>query len=380
MKKQNCPLVSVIIPAYNMEKLIGKTLKSVIKQTYQNIEIIVIDDGSKDRTTTVVKQLIEQDNRIKLLQQKNLGVAVARNRGIEIAKGEFIAPIDADDLWYPENLERQVQCIKEANLDVGLVYSWSLDIDENDFPTGGFKVSEIEGNVYPTLVCNNFLGNASCCLMRRNVVEKIGGYSLEFKKQNAQGCEDWDLYLKIAANYQFKVVRDFLVGYRQLKDSMSGNYETMTKSHVLLLNHVRNTSPNLPEFLYGFSKSNLYLYFAHQSYLYRDYQTTLSWIKQAIKAESFFISIRPKLYYLIIFSYWKIFKAKLEAKKTCLNSNNILGNHNDLLTVYAPKKMDKISIIKLKLTLLMSNIFKQFITFIYKATQKKKLKVDNARS
>lgn len=371
MKKQNCPLVSVIIPAYNLEKLIGKTLKYVIKQTYQNIEIIVIDDGSKDRTTTVVKQLIEQDNRIKLLQQKNLGVAVARNRGIEIAKGEFIAPIDADDLWYPENLERQVQCITQANLEVALVYSWSWDIDENDLPTGGFKVSEIEGDVYPTLVCNNFLGNASCCLMRRSVVQKIGGYSVEFKKQNAQGCEDWDLYLKIAANYQFKVVPDFLVGYRQLKDSMSGNYETMRKSHVLLLNHVRNTSPNLPEFLYGFSKSNLYLYFAYQSYFYHDYQTSLSWIKQAIKAESFFIFVRPKLSYLIIFSYWKIFKAKLEAKKTGLNSNNISDNHNIFFTVDAPKKMNTISRIKFKLTLLMNKIFYQFTSLIYQYHQKK---------
>ncbi len=100
------PLVSVIIPAYNAENFIAKTLASVVAQTYRRLEILVVDDGSSDRTQSIVQTMAQQDPRIKLFKQANAGVAAARNAGIDKAKGEYIAPIDADDLWHPETLEK----------------------------------------------------------------------------------------------------------------------------------------------------------------------------------------------------------------------------------------------------------------------------------
>lgn len=167
------PLVSVIIPTYNADHYIETTLNSVRSQTYKNIEVIVIDDGSQDQTAEIVRSVAQQDGRIILLQQPNSGVAAARNFGIQKAQGELIAPIDADDIWYPENLEKQLQCFLQAEPSVGLVYGWSVDLDKSGLPTGEFRASRIEGEVYKTLICHNFLGNSSASLIRSDCLEKV---------------------------------------------------------------------------------------------------------------------------------------------------------------------------------------------------------------
>jgi glycosyltransferase involved in cell wall biosynthesis len=108
------PLVSVTIPAYNAAPYIRQTLESVLFQTYRNLEVIVVDDGSQDETGRIVEYAAKNDDRVILLRQPNQGVAEARNAAIKKSRGEYIAPIDADDLWHPEKIERQVQCILQA--------------------------------------------------------------------------------------------------------------------------------------------------------------------------------------------------------------------------------------------------------------------------
>ena len=142
------PLVSVIVPAYNAEAYIAHTLNSVLSQTYNNIEVIVVDDGSNDETANIVESIIQSDDRVTLLQQPNSGVAAARNLAIQKSRGEYIAPIDADDIWYPQKIEKQVHCMLHADPSVGLVYAWSVHIDERGLLTGGFNASDIEGDVF----------------------------------------------------------------------------------------------------------------------------------------------------------------------------------------------------------------------------------------
>ena len=167
-KNTNQPLVSVIIPAYNAERYIDKTLDSVLHQTYRNIEVLVVDDGSQDKTAEIIESISHHDHRVYPLYQTQLGVAAARNAAIRQSKGQLIAPIDADDIWYPQNLEKQVHCMLKAGPTVGLVYAWSVVIDEHGLLTGDFRASPIEGEVFETLLSHNFLGNASVCLIRRN--------------------------------------------------------------------------------------------------------------------------------------------------------------------------------------------------------------------
>src|SRR5258705_7642709 len=110
--KRSRPLVSVIVPSYYASRYISETLESFLSQTYRNFEVIVIDDGSKDNTPDIVADYARRDSRIRQVNQPNAGVGAARNRGLEEASGAFIAPLDADDVWYPQKLEKQVASLE----------------------------------------------------------------------------------------------------------------------------------------------------------------------------------------------------------------------------------------------------------------------------
>lgn len=287
----NFPLVSVIIPAYNAEAFIERTLQSVLSQTYKNIEVLVVDDGSQDSTPEIVKSFAQQDIRVTLFQQKNAGVAAARNLAIEKSMGEYIAPLDADDIWYPKKLEKQVQCMLEADRSVGLVYSWSAFIDEEDVIIGEYNSNyywifpHVEGEVYPAMLYTNFLINASSPLIRRACFEKIGGYNCKFKEHNAQGCEDWDIYLRIAEHYQFRVVPEFLIGYRQISQSMSRNCRSMVKSYNLMMADARQRRPEIPSYIYNWSASNFCIFLLDRSIACGDFSSSLAWICKGIKLD-----------------------------------------------------------------------------------------------
>lgn len=278
------PLVSVIIPAYNAAVFIERTLLSVLAQTYRHIEVLVVDDGSQDETASLVEAIARQDSRVMLLKQTNKGVAAARNLAIWHSQGEFVAPIDADDLWFPEKLQKQVDCILESP-NAGLVYTWSAFIDEDDYFTGGYSADRLEGEVYWDLIHYNFVGNASTPLIRRSCLEKVGYYNCQLRELNAQGCEDWDLYLRIAEAYPIRVVPEFLVGYRQVLTSMSTNYAVMAKSFHLVLDTIRQQHSDLPETIYRNAKRNFYSYLGALSYRSGNHQSVILWLRETIKLD-----------------------------------------------------------------------------------------------
>ncbi|MEB3295332.1 MAG: glycosyltransferase family A protein [Synechococcales bacterium] len=314
------PLVSVVIPAYNAEAYLAKTIASVLQQTYTKLEILVVDDGSRDQTAAIVEQMAQQHypqtvpaepgnspnpaRPITLLQQSNAGVAKARNLGLEAAQGEWIAPLDADDLWTPDYLEKLVHCSLASPAEVGVVYTWSVDIDEDDRLVGGFHAARVMGRVNRTLLCHNFLGNASCTLIRRDCLRQIGGYDPELRSQQAQGCEDWDLYLRLAEVCEYRVVPEFLVGYRKLQRSMSGDGRQMARSQSLILAKLRQRQPAIPDWLYGISMSSFYLYLADQSNRSKQPHQTQHWLQQAI-AVDFTPWLRLGFYLLLVQSGWQ---------------------------------------------------------------------------
>lgn len=293
-------LVSVIIPVYNAEAFIGKTLESVVTQTYGNLEILVINDGSCDCTVEIVERFAQQDHRIRLLNQSNGGVAAARNLGIQKAQGEFIAPIDADDLWYPNAIEKMANRYQVSPSSTGVVYTWSIDIDHMDQFTGGFHAASVRGNVYKTLICHNFLGNASATLIRKSSLDTVGGYSTELKAKDAQGCEDWELYLRLAERYRFEAVSEFLVGYRKVACSMSSDFSQMARSQLLMLQGVKERNPEIPNFLYRLSRSSFYLYLAQQCETSGNARASLLWLWQAVKVDPITPVGRLGLYSLVV--------------------------------------------------------------------------------
>lgn len=309
--KPDAPLVSIVIPAYNAEKTILRTINSVLNQTYKNIEIIVVDDGSSDQTAKLVQKITNQDQRVILLKQANSGVAIARNLGINKSTGEYIAPIDADDIWFPDKIEKQLQCMLNSPSSVGLVYSWSVYIDEKDKIFGEYRrgicetIHSTSGYVLPALTYCNFLNNASIPLIRRSCFERIGGYDPQFKQQNAQGCEDLDLYLRIAGYYEFRVVPEFLVGYRQITDSMSRNCSAMAKSYNLVKKKLQVAHPEIPVEIARWSKSYFYNYLVGRSYYSGNHPDTIYWIFRALTID-WAVYLRPGIYKILFICTLKI--------------------------------------------------------------------------
>jgi glycosyltransferase involved in cell wall biosynthesis len=286
------PLISVVIPAYNAESFVGHTLTSVLEQTYQNIEVIVIDDGSQDSTADIVKSFAKSDPRVILVNQPNSGVSSARNSGIYHSKGEFIAFIDADDIYYPECLEKLTHAMLEADNSVGLVYTWSAHIDDEGNLTSGFNCSLVEEEVYEALLSRNFIGNASAALVRRCCIDKVGGYNSEMQP----GCADWDFYLRVAEHYQFKVVPEFLIGYRKLATSMSRSCAAMEKSYEQVLENAHKRNHNISTEFVSTSKSFYFIYLNSQSRSNRRYVESINYLYKAA-------SLKPGI--LLSFLFYK---------------------------------------------------------------------------
>lgn len=299
------PLISVIVPAYNAEAFIDQTLDSVLSQTYKNIEVLVVNDGSQDRTAEIVDSIAQKDHRVILLQQSNAGVAAARNLAIQNSCGEYIAPIDADDIWFPQKLEKQMQLMLKADPCVGLVYAWSVYIDEKGSITRTCQINNVEGDVYIPLLYGNLLGNASTPLLRRACLDQVGGYNCKLKEQNAQGCEDWELYLRIAEYYQFRVVPELLIGYRQVLDGMSFNHVSMKKSCDLLLADAQQRHPEIPNTIYRWSSSNFNWYLSLRSKQCSDPWSTIFYLYESSRLD-FLPLLRPGFYKLLIESLLKI--------------------------------------------------------------------------
>lgn len=231
--------VSIVIPAYNSLKYLPETIESVLKQTFNDFEVIVVNDGSTDNTKHWVAQIA--DPRVKLINQENQGLSGARNTGIAHASGEYIAFLDADDLWEPTKLEKQVLCLDE-NPEIGLVYTWVALIDENSNPTGRIFKNYAENDVWCQLIEHNIVESGSVAMVRRQCFDTCG----VFDRNLRSFVEDWDMWLRIASRYSFKVIKEALVYYRQHSTSASRNWEAMEQSfHIVIEKAFAAAPPNL---------------------------------------------------------------------------------------------------------------------------------------
>jgi glycosyltransferase involved in cell wall biosynthesis/peptidoglycan/xylan/chitin deacetylase (PgdA/CDA1 family) len=237
-------LVTAIIPAFNARRTIDETLRSVREQTYGNLEILVVDDGSTDDTALRVEAHAQADPRVRLIRQDNAGVAAARNRAVAEARGDFIAPIDADDLWMPTKIEKQMRTMLARGPRCGLVYTWQAKIDDQGRVISASRGPEAEGYVLPRMLFGNFVGSGSPALMRKQAIVEAGGYDSSLRAQRAQGCEDFKLYLRISERYEFAVVKEFLTGYRILENAMSMDLRQMLRSRDLVADYAARAHPH----------------------------------------------------------------------------------------------------------------------------------------
>ncbi|MBQ8029479.1 MAG: glycosyltransferase [Clostridia bacterium] len=208
------PVVSVIVPVHNGERYIEESIRSVLSQTYENLELIVIDDGSEDSTAEIVEKLSLNDSRLRFEKNpEKSGVAKTRNRGIELSRGEFVAFLDADDIWSPEKLEKQLQIVEKEGAD--LVYtSYEIVNSEGQASRDPYLVPETVD--FKGILKENVIG-CSTVLLRSDIAKK-------YKFVENFYHEDYCLWLDILRDgYKAVGCRETLVKWRFITNSRSFN-------------------------------------------------------------------------------------------------------------------------------------------------------------
>lgn len=205
MSEESRPLVSIVIPTYNRADLLLQAIQSVLTQTYEYFELLIVDDHSTDQTPHIVKNIT--DSRVHYIRlNKNQGAPAARNIGLKKAKGELIAFLDSDDQWDSTKLKKQVQ-IFNRNPAIGLVYT-GLKILNNERNIETIVVPSKRGHITKYLLVQNCVGTTSSVLIKRDLLEDAGGFDLTFTS-----CQDWDLFIRLSLKTQFDYVREPLVIY-----------------------------------------------------------------------------------------------------------------------------------------------------------------------
>jgi glycosyltransferase involved in cell wall biosynthesis len=235
------PIVTVVVPAYNAEATLAETLESALAQTCRDLEVVVVNDGSSDQTTAIAKAYAARDPRLRLIEQPNGGVARARNTGIAAARGAYIAPLDADDLWRPDKLDRQLKAFQSGGPDAGLAYSWSLLIDHDGNVTGAMPPAKLDGYVLHRHLAWNFIGNGSTPLVRTELLRRHL-YEPALRDSGCEGGEDYLMQLQLARRYGFVCAPGYLVGYRKFPGTMSSKGVAMNRSVSSVF---ANLEPNL---------------------------------------------------------------------------------------------------------------------------------------
>ena len=214
------PHVTVVIPVYQGESRIGRTLERLRAQTFTDFEVVVVNDGSTDGTSEVVRHAALADPRIRLIEQPNGGIASARNCGVEAARGGALAFLDDDDLWHREKLACQVARLDTSHAAVVSCYSALVDHDGRllGWRLGGTP----EGNVYREMLEWDMVSGGSVALVARAAIEAAGGFDVSLPDR-----ADWDLWIRLARQHAFTCVPRTLVGYTRRAGSVSQSYDRM---------------------------------------------------------------------------------------------------------------------------------------------------------
>ena len=226
---QDRSLVSAVTATYNMGQHIGKAVQSVLGQTYENLEMHIIDDGSTDDTERVLRRF-RSDPRVNYHYQKNSGQAVAKNKGIRLAKGEHVAFLDADDMWLPRKLEKQMPLFGRGK-NIGVVYSDELYMDENGnvLPERS-KKKYFRGSITEKLFLDNFV-NFNSTVVRKECFERVGLFD-----ESLRMSIDWDLWLRISTEYEFEYLDEPTIQYRRWGGQMSRNFDVRYECILRVMN------------------------------------------------------------------------------------------------------------------------------------------------
>ncbi|MTT32162.1 glycosyltransferase [Terrilactibacillus sp. BCM23-1] len=243
--------ISVIIPTYNREKLLYGAINSLKDQTYNNIEIIIVDDCSNDNTEQMVMEEKLKDHRIVYVKHnKNMGAPQARNTGISKSTGEFIAFLDSDDQWLPSKLEKQMKIFQKKKK-VGVVYTGIINVSNNGIRNK--TTPKFNGQILNELLIRNCVGTTSTVMIRKNLLVKTGGFD-----SNLPSCQDWDLWVRLAQISNFDFVDESLVVFNEHDgDRITTNIKSVLDGHIRFYEKYDYLIEKLEKKTYCLSQFNL---------------------------------------------------------------------------------------------------------------------------
>ncbi len=293
--------VSVLVAAYNAAATLDATLASALAQSHADLEVLVVDDGSTDDTAALAAAWAARDPRLRLIRQPNRGVAAARNRALREARGEFIAPLDADDLWAPAKLERLVARLRAAPA-AGLAYSGWVVIDPAGRPLDRSPRWTVSGRALSQLTQVNFAGCASVPVFRHDALRAAPGplgYDPRLRDLAAQGCEDWDLLLRVAEGHEVVADPALLVAYRRHAQSMSASCAAMWRSGCRVLDELAARQPGLPARVLREGRGQFALHLAGVAFWSGRKPEAIAWMLRA-RAPATLLALLPSLLLLLL--------------------------------------------------------------------------------
>lgn len=221
------PLVSIVIATYNMARYLPLAVRTALEQSYRNVEVLIVDDGSNDETAKSIESFL-QDRRIRYIFQENRGQAAAKNRGVLESSGKYVAFLDADDLWALDKLARQIPLFSRSPT-IGVVYSRLIYIDESGQEHGVSDNELFRGNVSGPLFIRNFIGFGTS-IVKKECFERLGGFNEDLR----MGI-DYDLWLRFSTKYEFDYIDHPLLYYRVWPGQMSNNCKSRYLNGIAIM-------------------------------------------------------------------------------------------------------------------------------------------------
>lgn len=286
------PLVSVVIPTYNMARYLAEAVQSVLDQTYPHFEIHVIDDGSTDNPREAIAHLMAS-GRIQFHAIPNSGQGKAKNVGIRASRGQFIAFLDADDLWVPDKLERQLPLFTRPG--IGVVYTDFSRIDASGAPLPRGRVVPRTGWITNELLIDNFVtGMAS--IVRRECFEAVG----LFDESIPMGI-DYDLWLRISTKFEFEYLDYVTYLYRFWGGQMSKNFEKRLECAIIIMKRLIESNPGLvPPEVENVAWAHTFTYGGNGFARSGDRARALNWYVKALRTRPHYLAAWRQLFKLAV--------------------------------------------------------------------------------
>lgn len=329
--------VTVVIPVFNGEKYISDCIETVLKQSFTDYEIVIVDDGSSDQSLNIARSY--KDDRIRIIQQENRGLAGARNTGIAHARGEYVALLDADDLWDKDKLKHHVEHL-DNNAHVGVSYCQSHFMDDNKQPLGLTQKPQLTKITPVTVLCRNPVGNGSAAVVRKKCfndimfMQPINGINGVVRRcyfdENFCQSEDIECWIRIAltSSWKFEGIGLPLTWYRVNSGGLSANIENQFESWNNVIKKINTYAPNFANKYAQLAKAYQYRYLSRRAIHSRDSKTAVQLINKVFSSDYRIFFYEPRrtivtficaylLYLLPSYTY-----SQIESRAISFNENN----------------------------------------------------------